>query len=314
MTEGMRGDSKAGGHTNAALKARGEEGRGLDKVACEKGLTCEWLVEPKQSRNGASNVHLFPGDVNYWKQKLPLRAILSGKADGRTSDALRRAQQRSAEGGCLESGLLRNYLRLVEVANCLATSNLQGFSEEELQTMLQGMEVEKVELPLKVKSKLVLRHCKEHLRLKRYETLLTCMLPFEKKAWERQCPCLGHLETDDQDKIATFQDMFLRVVLKPWVEQGNNAKKEVVEFCNLSLKRIMEVDPLDLSNAYATALSNTKNICNCFLALGSESIDTSKQVLKGKIVNLLGEGHFCGCLMKSWTLSSVVVIDAKFKS
>eukprot|EP00971_Amphidinium_carterae_P325112 6455208-Amphidinium_carterae.3 len=218
------------------------------------------------------------GDVHYWRLKLPLCAILENRADGRTQEGLKRALRKSEEKGSFESGVLRNYLKLVEVASTLATANLQSFADEELEGMLRSMDAEREQLPLGIKSKLVHRYCQNMLVKTDYTSLIAAMVPFGGTEWSRSAPCVASLPCDDESKVGTFEEFYLKEILAPMVQKGEHAKQEVRTFCDLMVTHVAAIDSLDLETVAANCRSNCLHICNCFVALHSDQLDIDKEV------------------------------------
>ena len=176
-----------------------------------------------------------------------------------------------------EASLLGNYVQKLEVAKALQEENLSLKTDKELQMMLNTMVAAGEELPVNIKAKLVERAGYLHLQAKEYSKLLTALNPFESSAWDMSVPQLRAIGCEEQQLIATFQDMCFQVCLLPLIRKGKVGLKELSDFARLCMEKFQEVDVVDLSDKLSLCLSETMSSMKAILGIVDESFQLDYQ-------------------------------------
>eukprot|EP00971_Amphidinium_carterae_P351477 6492134-Amphidinium_carterae.1 len=223
------------------------------------------------------------GLLQKWKSEYPLLAVLLGKADGRTGEGLNRALERAEEQCHAEAEALRNYKKKVEVAKSLKKGNYGAYKDSELDKMVASIEDEGVTLPLNITSKLLEKHLDKLLQIGAYQDVLHASNPFATREWDRAAPCLGALCSGEQDKLATFEDVYLQNCLKPLLAEGSFKVQQVQAFCEAAASMMDAIDPFDLSAAGAQTRHSASTIFHAILALSVDEIVVEKQDCGGGI-------------------------------
>eukprot|EP00971_Amphidinium_carterae_P102211 2023397-Amphidinium_carterae.3 len=95
--------------------------------------------------------------LSMWKGRLDPYKVLQNDYDGRSVTGLERAVKRNDEGSenKLEGALLKNFFKLVQVCQKVATANLQTTPEDLLNDWLQSLRNEGQVLPYSIQSELL---------------------------------------------------------------------------------------------------------------------------------------------------------------
>ena len=228
---------------------------------------------------------LTPGDRLVDAQKrVPLSGVLQGTQDWRAVEALKRSVQKmkasTDTAKHAEAGLLGNYIQKLTVAKALCEENLTCKPNEELRSMIQCITSAGVDLPVNVRAKLVERVGHHHPEKKDYSALLDALSPFEPKEWDVTRPLLGAIGCEEQQLIATFQDMCFQICVLPFIRQGQEGQRELIKFASLCIEKFKDIDIVDLSDRLTRCLSETMSTMKALLAILDEKFQLHSQVLQ----------------------------------
>eukprot|EP00971_Amphidinium_carterae_P148058 2934459-Amphidinium_carterae.3 len=118
--------------------------------------------------------------VDYWRNKGPIAAILSGEKDKRIVNGIGARIKDLKKLETIHPDLpgLENYHVVAIAANDLKEKSILGWDEAELQKAINLVEAEKCILPPDIQSKLVSRKCHHLQEQKEYKKLLDVCTPF----------------------------------------------------------------------------------------------------------------------------------------
>eukprot|EP00971_Amphidinium_carterae_P057671 1140805-Amphidinium_carterae.2 len=220
------------------------------------------------------------GDVNKWKVKVPLLAVLEGKVDGRTITGLkRRVDKLTEQNKHSQAGLLRNYSKLVQLADGLAAASLVGMEEATFTAALMAMEQEGIILPVSVKSNIVARECDRAVTSRRYDLLLDLINPFKRAEWVVHSPCLAAIGCPEPEKLETFESVFIDNALQPIIRKGSAGKQEMLEFLAVACDLFLKIDPLDLEDKSAGVLADVRLVCSALSAILAADVNPDAEAL-----------------------------------
>eukprot|EP00971_Amphidinium_carterae_P330376 6463369-Amphidinium_carterae.4 len=275
------GDEDAMSHAGQSLISCTTTGHG--KEGSGGPLVGETLLEI------VSDDALRGDSIEFWRAKLPVWDVLTEPKMGRQVESFRRSVHHREEKGKPNAAVLRNYLKVLESARFLYDGCFKSCSEDELQSHLQKIELEKVNLPVPIQLKLCKRSAELAMESRNFGQLVQTLNPFENTTWDRVHPSLSAVKAAEGSMLATYEEVFLQSVLKPIVQQGQIAKDQVKTVAGIFLNAWADIDPVELSNPAAQCLSNCTAICETLLALVDERLNTRYQASVTKVHNHIGK-------------------------
>eukprot|EP00971_Amphidinium_carterae_P181345 3597638-Amphidinium_carterae.4 len=178
-----------------------------------------------------------------------------------------------------EATAAKNYYKLLEVARNLAQSDYGDFSADELESMFAAIEKDGIKLSLNIESKVLGFQLSRDLASGNWKRLGERLLPFEDgTVFSRQNPLMRCLTCDEKEKMATFFDLFTRIVIEAVAKEGaEGANRMHAVMLHLNAK-LEEVDPVPLSDEVAKGLSVASAIVQTFVAIIPDELNIEYQL------------------------------------
>eukprot|EP00971_Amphidinium_carterae_P296705 5894053-Amphidinium_carterae.4 len=220
--------------------------------------------------------------LSLWKGRLDPYKVLLNDYDGRSVTGLDRAVKRNDEGSenKLESALLKNFFKLVQVCQKVSTADLQKTSEDDLNNWLQALRNEGQALPYTIQSQLLYRRSMQLLAEKKYPQLLTCINAFtETTTFDPFCPCLSGVESSNvEQRLSTFREMVVEKLLLSLIKKGAAGASEVCTVAKLVMGLLAQVDLVALDDAAHKEYREQRVVWRTLIALAEDSPELDYQV------------------------------------
>lgn len=187
---------------------------------------------------------------------------MDGSLDGRTVNGLKRAVSRlsSTKVDLADATLLRNYLKLVLVAQQLAPSAMQSLSSEDMHRCVATVAAEGAALPPHVKSELVVGKISELMETGQHQEMMAIISPWEPGEFDYLNPRLGCLGDSMENKTSIFQKLIFKDIIIPKIMQGAQAASSLLTFAELCMTSFSDVDMLELDDVAAAALNSALDV------------------------------------------------------
>jgi hypothetical protein len=202
---------------------------------------------------------------------------MDGTLDGRTVNGLKRAVSRlsTSKVDLADATLLRNYLKLVVVAQQLAPSAMQNLSAEDMHSCVATMAAEGAALPPHVKSELVVQKISELMEKGAHEEMMRIISPWEQGEFDYLDPRLGCLGDAMEHKLRIFQKLIFNDIIIAKLLLGAQAAPSLLTFAQLCLTSFSDVDMLELDDLAASALNSALDVWRFLVAVLTPTLDTA---------------------------------------
>eukprot|EP00971_Amphidinium_carterae_P228981 4542389-Amphidinium_carterae.3 len=240
---------------------------------------------PAESRYAASSVGgestvviteaFSRGDVESWRVKLPVQALLDATVDGRRTTALGKSAVSYMQKEPLTRGpLLTTYHSVCKAAVALANVDTVGSLSTDVLVKNIHLCLKEVTLegiPQKVLEILLTRKAETFLTQLRISELVGITHPFKQgSTFDLQNPRLQDLPLKGGAagvKLRIFQEIIFEKLLLPLLAKGESGSEDMLKVCKTCLETVGSEDPLYLNEAESAALPVYVSIWGAFVGL-----------------------------------------------
>ena len=170
---------------------------------------------------------------------------------------------------------MKNWLKVVLVAETLTASSIPALTDTELNNALAVMESEGADFPPSTKHALILRKVRELIQSQKYQDAVLMLNPFHSAPMLAQS-AFAMLAERLQEEVRNIWPGYLqRDDAAKWLHQGSySVMLALSSFC---LEVFSTVDMVELDHIAAQFLDETRCILNCLVALLTPTLQRELQ-------------------------------------
>eukprot|EP00971_Amphidinium_carterae_P062674 1240566-Amphidinium_carterae.2 len=223
-----------------------------------------------------------------WQEKCSLVGVMTGKHDGRTVDALRKASERMAKKKHLGAPLLSAYYRQAKKAQDLTAKRVPELTLEELAAATAALA--DVEIPEVTQKALLEREITRCIDDKLYDELLDVVHPFKEVKFNPQKAKLSAVEPILLKRVSRWQKTLFTKVVAKMVKGPVSEQQPLSEFLEKVIVVYSELDPIDLDDQGAAALEETLVLAKGLRAILIETF-TEQSIVQSSILGQVDVLH-----------------------
>eukprot|EP00971_Amphidinium_carterae_P291985 5796253-Amphidinium_carterae.5 len=195
--------------------------------------------------NGPFNNVSLPGDqLQHWRERIPLHAVIEGKQDKRSITGLKRAADRMLAKPDEEvvGAELMQFHRQVLAATQLCPSSFIGCPTEEVMRICDLLVADDFPLPEGLQFRILMRRVGRLVSEACYYELLKVLNPRVTCAFDHLYPKLAGLHDEPRQKLALYKKVVFSELICKVIMKGQDGAASCLSMCQQCLKQSEEVD------------------------------------------------------------------------
>eukprot|EP00971_Amphidinium_carterae_P323336 6425933-Amphidinium_carterae.3 len=198
-------------------------------------------------------------DVDKWKSKISLQALLEGTQDLRSKTGLERDVEK----------------KMANEDTQVSVKKFAKASTANIEKVCQALEKERIALPPKWKYCVLMRHINALISEQKYTEAVCVLNPWSTEAFNWRRPSLSGLSEDGPERYNTYKSAVFDDILCKMVIKGADKAMLVMSLVEQLLQIANTVDFCMLAAAPATLLSESFTAWRCLKALLAKDLDAS---------------------------------------
>eukprot|EP00971_Amphidinium_carterae_P165204 3274929-Amphidinium_carterae.3 len=215
--------------------------------------------------------------LQHWRGKIPLQAIIEGRQDRRSITGLKRAADRllSKPDSEVVGAQLMQFYRQVQAASQLSPGCFNGCPTEEVHKICDLLLADDVPLPEELQFRILMRRVNRLVSESAYPELLHVLNPWLTCGFEHVHPRLAGLHDDLSRKLVLYKKFIFNELICKFIMKGPDGAPICLSVSKQCLRQSEEVDYAFLDAASSIALDEIVCCWKALTALLATSLDSA---------------------------------------